>query len=164
MRGLDYYTGTVFEFTVDSIGAQSTVCGGGRYDGLIESIGGPHLPAVGFGMGITRLIQALKDEDLLPKTEKGVDVYLAPLGESASMKLYTLCEELRGKGISAETDVCGRSLKAQMKYADKEGCNYVLVAGDNELSQNKAELKNLRSGEKFDVELNAESIESALKN
>ena len=158
VRGLDYYTGTVFEFTVDSIGAQSTVCGGGRYDGLLASIGGPAMPAVGFGMGITRLIQALKDEDLLPEIESGCDIYLAPLGENASEQAYLLAHQLRSNGVSAETDICGRSLKAQMKYADKAGARFVIVIGDNEIAENEAELRDMKNGERVKVALNVKNI------
>ena len=158
VRGLDYYTGTVFEFTVDSIGAQSTVCGGGRYDGLLASIGGPELPAVGFGMGITRLIQALKDENLVPELNNGCDIYIAPLGGNASYQAFLLAEKLRNAGIAAETDICGRSLKAQMKYADKAGASYVLVVGDNEIAENQAELRNMRNGERVKVGLSVEDI------
>lgn len=158
VRGLDYYTGTVFEFTVESIGAQSTVCGGGRYDGLLASIGGPEMPAVGFGMGITRLIQALKDEDLVPVIDNGCDIYIAPLGASASDFAFVLAHKLRAEGISAETDICGRSLKAQMKYADKAGAKYVLVVGDNEIGQNEAELRDMRGGSRVKVALSAEDI------
>lgn len=162
VRGLDYYTGTVFEFTVDSIGAQSTVCGGGRYDGLLSSIGGPELPAVGFGMGITRLIQALKDEDLVPELENGCDVYIAPLGENAQTNAFLLAQKLREKGVSAETDICGRSLKAQMKYADKANAKFVIVVGDNEIEQNEAEIRNMRSGEREKIALNVEDIINAI--
>ena len=163
VRGLDYYTGTVFEFTVDSIGAQSTVCGGGRYDGLLASIGGPEMPAVGFGMGITRLIQALKDENLVPELDNGCDIYVAPLGEAASKFAFVMSANLRSAGISAETDICGRSLKAQMKYADKAGAKYVLVVGDNEIEQNEAELRNMSSGERVKVELSIDAIINAIR-
>jgi histidyl-tRNA synthetase len=163
VRGLDYYTGTVFEFTVDSIGAQSTVCGGGRYDGLLSSIGGPEMPAVGFGMGITRLIQALKDEDLVPEFKTGCDVYIAPLGENASLPAFVLVQELKKLGIAAETDICGRSLKAQMKYADKAGASYVIVVGDDEIEKNCAELRNMANGERAQVELTAEKIAEMVK-
>ena len=163
VRGLDYYTGTVFEFTVDSIGAQSTVCGGGRYDGLLSSIGGPELPAVGFGMGITRLIQALKDENLIPDLDNGCDIYIAPLGENASSEAFLLAQKLRESGISAETDVCGRSLKAQMKYADKAGAKFVLVVGDNEIAENSAELRDMRGGDRVKVALNVEDIIKEIK-
>ncbi len=162
VRGLDYYTGTVFEFTVDSIGAQSTVCGGGRYDGLLSSIGGPELPAVGFGMGITRLIQALKDENLIPDLNEGCDIYIAPLGENASLPAFLLASKLRDMGASAETDICGRSLKAQMKYADKANARFVIVVGDNEIEQNSAELRNMQSGERVNITLDAEKILNAI--
>ncbi len=163
VRGLDYYTGTVFEFTVDTIGAQSTVCGGGRYDGLLSSIGGPEMPAVGFGMGITRLIQALKDEDLVPNLESSSDIYIAPLGENASGFAFSLAQKLRNMGVSAETDICGRSLKAQMKYADKTGAKFVLVIGDNEIAENEAELRNMRNGERAKICLDAEVIINSIK-
>ncbi len=163
VRGLDYYTGTVFEFTVDSIGAQSTVCGGGRYDGLLASIGGPEMPAVGFGMGITRLIQALKDENLVPDLATGCDIYIAPLGENAASSAFTLAHQLRGAGFSAETDICGRSLKAQMKYADKAGARYVLVVGDNEIAEGEAELRDMRGGDRVKVALTVEKISEAIK-
>ncbi len=163
VRGLDYYTGTVFEFTVDSIGAQSTVCGGGRYDGLLASIGGPEMPAVGFGMGITRLIQALKDENLVPEIETGCDVYIAPLGENASGEAFLLAQQLRQNGVSAETDICGRSLKAQMKYADKAGAKFVIVIGDNEIAENEAELRNMKNGERVKVALTVNNIMDKVK-
>ena len=163
VRGLDYYTGTVFEFTVDSIGAQSTVCGGGRYDGLLASIGGPEMPAVGFGMGITRLIQALKDEDLVPDLKTGCDVYIAPLGENANSYAFVLAQKLRERGIAAETDICGRSLKAQMKYADKAFAKYVLVIGDNEIAEGVAELRDMRGGERVKVVLSVDAIIGQIK-
>ncbi len=163
VRGLDYYTGTVFEFTVDSIGAQSTVCGGGRYDGLLSSIGGPEMPAVGFGMGITRLIQALKDESLIPEIDTGCDIYVAPLGENAQGTAFILSQKLREKGVCAETDICGRSLKAQMKYADKAGAKYVIVIGDNEIAENEAELRNMSTGERVKVALSVENIIDLIK-
>ena len=163
VRGLDYYTGTVFEFTVDSIGAQSTVCGGGRYDGLLQSIGGPEMPAVGFGMGITRLIQAMKDENLVPELDSGSDIYIAPLGENASKTAFVLAQKLRESGVAAETDICSRSLKAQMKYADKAGAKFVLVIGDNEIAEGVSELRNMKSGERVKVELSIEAIIDKVK-
>lgn len=162
VRGLDYYNGTVFEFTVDSIGAQSTVCGGGRYDTLLGSIGGPDMPAVGFGMGITRLIRALEDEGKLPSPDTGADIYVASLGEAARAASFKLAQELRSAGINADYDVCARSLKAQMKYADKTGAKNVIVLGDNELAAGEAELKDLRSGEKRAAKIDARSIAEML--
>jgi histidyl-tRNA synthetase len=158
VRGLDYYTKTVFEFINESIGAQSTVCGGGRYDGLIEELGGQPLPGVGFGMGITRLIQSLRDENLIPELDSSADIYIAPLGDMAAGKAFVLAESLRNKGIAAETDLCARSLKAQMKYADKTGAKFVLVLGDNEINENQAVLQNMRTGEKIKIDLSLESI------
>ena len=121
------------------------------------------MPAVGFGMGITRLIQALKDEDLVPNLESSSDIYIAPLGENASSFAFSLAQKLRNMGISAETDICGRSLKAQMKYADKTGAKFVLVIGDNEIAENEAELRNMRNGERAKICLNAETIMTSIK-
>ncbi|HAN20566.1 MAG: histidine--tRNA ligase [Clostridiales bacterium GWF2_36_10] len=158
VRGLDYYSKTVFEFINESIGAQSTVCGGGRYDGLIEELGGQPLGGVGFGMGLTRLIQSLKDENLLPEDSSFTDVYISPLGERAKSTAFTLVDSLRNKGIIAETDLCSRSLKAQMKYADKTGVRFVMVIGDNEIDNNEAVLQNMKTGDKIKVNLSSDSI------
>lgn len=148
VRGLDYYVRTVFEFISDDIGAQSTVCGGGRYDGLVEQLDGPKLCGIGFGMGLTRLILALKALEekgvaTLPENAKP-KVYIAPMGEKAAIYALKTAEALRREGIYAECDICSRSLKAQMKYADKTGAEYVVVVGDNEIETGKALLKNMR--------------------
>ncbi len=158
VRGLDYYTGAVFEFVSGSIGAQSAVCGGGRYDGLTDEIGGRRLPAVGFAMGVTRLLACMKNEGLLPELKNSATVYVAPMGENASRMALTLTNRLRLGGISAETDLCSRSLKAQMKYADKTGAEFVLVIGDNEISDGSAILQNMSTGEKIKTDLSAEAI------
>ena len=149
VRGLDYYVRTVFEFISDDIGAQSTVCGGGRYDGLVEQLDGPKLCGIGFGMGLTRLVLALKTLEekgkaALPEMPKP-KVYIASMGDAAAVFAVKATNKLRKKGIYAECDVCSRSLKAQMKYADKIGAEYVLVVGDNELESNKASLKNMNN-------------------
>ena len=148
VRGLDYYVRTVFEFISDDIGAQSTVCGGGRYDGLVEELSGPKLCGIGFGMGLTRIILAMKSkaakgEYALPENAKPA-LYIAPMGEKAALYALSKCEVLRKKGIYAECDIVSRSLKAQMKYADKIGAQYALVVGDNELETGEATLKNMR--------------------
>ena len=148
VRGLDYYVRTVFEFISDDIGAQSTVCGGGRYDGLVEELSGPKLCGIGFGMGLTRIILAMKSkaakgEYALPENAKPA-LYIAPMGEKAALYALSKCEALRKKGIYAECDIVSRSLKAQMKYADKIGAQYALVVGDNELETGEATLKNMR--------------------
>ena len=147
VRGLDYYTRTVFEFVADTIGAQGTVCGGGRYDGLIEELGGPHTPSLGFGMGTGRLLMLLESQGIELPAPSGCDLYIAPMGEAASFRAAALTAALRANGVHAQTDVVGRSLKAQMKYADKIGAKFTLVLGDNELAEGKANLKDMDSGE-----------------
>ena len=153
VRGLDYYTRTVFEFVSTQIGAQGTVCGGGRYDGLVEELGGQHIPSLGFGMGTGRLLMLLEAQGIeLPKPS-GCDLYIAPMGENASYEAAAIVADLRAGGISAQTDVVGRSLKAQMKYADKIGAKYTMVLGDDEIAQGKAKVKNMDSGETTEMEL-----------
>lgn len=153
VRGLDYYTRTVFEFVSTQIGAQGTVCGGGRYDGLVEELGGQHIPSLGFGMGTGRLLMLLEAQGIeLPKPS-GCDIYIAPMGENASYEAAAIVADLRAGGISAQTDVVGRSLKAQMKYADKIGAKYTMVLGDDEIAQGKAKVKNMDNGETTEMEL-----------
>lgn len=153
VRGLDYYTRTVFEFVSTDIGAQGTVCGGGRYDGLIEELGGPHVPSLGFGLGTGRLLMLLEAQGIeLPKPA-GCDIYIAPMGENASYEAAAIVADLRAGGIGAQTDVVGRSLKAQMKYADKIGAKYTMVLGDDEIASGKAKVKNMDSGEATEMEL-----------
>ena len=153
VRGLDYYTKTVFEFVTTEIGAQGTVCGGGRYDGLIEQLGGQPTPALGFGMGLERLLLVLKSQGISLSEEKPCDVYFVPMGEAAERKAMQLTAQLRKDGISAQSDVMGRSLRAQMKYADKIHARFTVVIGDNELEQGEAVLKNMKSGEKISIKL-----------
>ncbi len=154
VRGLDYYTGAVFEFIAEGIGAQSTVCGGGRYDGLVESLGGPALSGIGFGMGITRLILALKARELDKIEQKAPKLYVASLGEKASVYALGIVERLRREGEIAECDIVGRSLKAQMKYANKLGAQYTLIIGDSEIEAGEAQLRNMQTGEQKTVSLN----------
>ena len=158
VRGLDYYTGTVFEFIAEGIGAQSTVCGGGRYDGLVSSLGGPELPGIGFGMGITRLILAMRELGLDNVDVEKPLIYIASLGERAMVKGLEITERLRREGKYAECDVVGRSLKAQMKYANKKGAKYTLIIGDSEVDAGKAQLRNMESGEQVEVSLDDFSI------
>ncbi len=154
VRGLDYYTGTVFEFIAEGIGAQSTVCGGGRYNGLVESIGGPSLPGIGFGMGITRVLLAMKEEGLDKEiVAESPRLYIAALGEAASVEAMAITERLRRAGVYCECDVVGRSLKAQMKYANKIGAEYTLILGDSEIECGKAQLRNMKDGTQTEVEL-----------
>lgn len=151
VRGLDYYTRTVFEFVTDSLGAQAAVCAGGRYDGLIEEIGGGHVPALGFGMGIERLLLLLEAQGIeLPEAKK-CDIYIANIGKAASFKAAALATELRQSGMSAQFDVVGRSLKAQMKFADKISARYTAVIGDDDIAAGKVKVKNMESGETTEI-------------
>ncbi len=153
VRGLDYYTRTVFEFICDSIGAQSTICGGGRYDGLMKQLGGLELPGIGFAMGITRLILALKASGVEINSDNAPSVYIAPMGNAASLRAFELVEKFREAGIYAETDLVSRSLKAQMKYADKKGALYTVIIGDSELESGKAQLKDMKNSTQTEIEL-----------
>lgn len=146
VRGLDYYTRTVFEFVSTDIGAQGTVCGGGRYNNLVEQVGGKPTPAVGFGLGLERLLLVLENTDNLKAEPEHTDVYLAPMGDNARAYARKLALDMRLKGIRAETDIMERGLKAQMKYADKSGAECVVVFGDDELANGVVQVKNLRSG------------------
>lgn len=153
VRGLDYYTKTVFEFVTDFIGAQGTVCGGGRYDGLIEELGGKHLPSLGFAMGIERLLMFMDKQGIEIPKPSTCDLYVAVMGESASLKSFEIIKAVRSCGLIAETDVVGRGLRAQMKYADKIGAKFSMVLGDNEIEQGKAVIKNMSSGEQTEIVL-----------
>ncbi len=152
VRGLDYYTRTVFEFICPTIGAQSTICGGGRYDGLMKEIGGPSMPGIGFAMGITRLILALESQGALPEANHHPLLYIAPMGDAARVYACGIVNALRQKGVYAEYDLAGRSLKAQMKYADKIKANYTLIIGDNEIESKKAILKNMKESSQAEVD------------
>ena len=153
VRGLDYYTRTVFEFVSNEIGAQGTVCGGGRYDGLLEELGGKPMPACGFGMGIERLLLLMEAQKTPFPEPKRCDIYLASMGENANRETARLVQALREEGIAAQFDTFGRSLKAQMKYADKLGAAYTVVLGDSELESGKAQLKNMADGTLSDIAL-----------
>ncbi len=155
VRGLDYYTGAVFEFVAEGIGAQSTVCGGGRYDGLVESLGGPKLSGIGFGMGITRLILAMRELGIADVAIPTPDLYIAALGDRATIEALAITERLRRDGRYVECDIVGRSLKAQMKYANKIGAKYTLIIGDSEIDAGVAQLKNMADGSQTEVELNS---------
>ncbi|MBQ9415206.1 MAG: histidine--tRNA ligase [Clostridia bacterium] len=153
VRGLDYYTRTVFEFVSDALGAQAVVCGGGRYDGLIEELGGNHLPSLGFGMGIERLLMVLEAQEASMPEPPRTELYLAPMGERAVTACFEMALRLREGGVSVQTDLTGRGLKAQMKYADKIGARFVIVVGDDELDTGKAVLKEMETGEQTELML-----------
>ena len=153
VRGLDYYTKTVFEFITDCIGAQGTVCGGGRYDGLIEELGGKHTPSLGFAMGLERLLMVMDAQGIEIPNNDSCALYIATMGDEAKIKAFELLRRVRESGLTAETDVVGRGLRAQMKYADKIGAKYSMVLGDNEIAENKAKVKNMDSGEQTELAL-----------
>ncbi len=150
VRGLDYYTKTVFEI----ISGPFTVCGGGRYDGMIEEFGGDSVPGIGFGLGIERLLIRLDDLGIEIPKEDGIDLYIAPLGDDARIFVQKLVYDLRKQGANVETDHMQRGLKAQMKYANKIGAKYSVVIGDDEIKNNVVNLKNMDSGDEEKVILN----------
>ena len=146
VRGLDYYTRTVFEFVSDNIGAQGTVCGGGRYDGLIAELGGNDVPGLGFAVGIERILMLIENLGVEIPNDQKVTVYFAPMGEKEGEKAFELATALRNKGVVCDFDHMGRGIKAQFKYADKIGAKYVAVIGSNELEQGVVKLKNMTDG------------------
>jgi len=147
VRGLDYYTTTVFEIKSEGL----VVCGGGRYNGLVEELGGKPTPGVGFGMGLERLLMVLESQGLLPESQSEVQLYISNIGEEADMFAQKLVNELRIQGVSVEKDLMNRSLKAQMKYADKIGAKYTVVIGDDEIKNGKVNIKNMTTGEQKEV-------------
>ena len=153
VRGLDYYTRTVFEFVSRNIGTQGTVCGGGRYDGLMEACGGPKTPGIGFGLGVERLLMEMESQGIAIPTPEAPLIYIGAIGDKAAEAVETLCWNLRRKGIACVKDVMGRSVKAQMKYADKLGTRYTMVLGDNEIETGRAALRDMKSGESKDISL-----------
>ena len=146
VRGLDYYTRTVFEFVSDSIGAQGTVCAGGRYDGLIAGLGGPSTPAVGFAAGLERLLLLMDNTGARFPAAPVPDIYVAGMDEASRARALSLVAALRRQDISAECDLMERSVKAQLKYADKLGARYVAVIGENELAEGAVNLKKMSDG------------------
>ncbi len=164
VRGLDYYQRTVFEFVSEDIGSKSTICGGGRYDGLVEELGGPQLSGIGFAMGLTRVMLALKAKGALPDRRNTPSLYIASMGDEARLKSFEISLALKKYGVNASFDQVGRSLKAQMKYADKLGAPYSMVIGDSEIENGVATLKNMETGESVEVSLtDAESLSEKVK-
>ncbi|QHI73686.1 histidine--tRNA ligase [Aminipila terrae] len=147
VRGLDYYTKTAFEFVSNKIGAQGTVCGGGRYDHLIEELGGPATPGVGFGLGIERLLLTMEANEIVIPEPEPVDVFIAVMGEPAKKYGLSLMRKIRKEGIKAEMDLLARNFKGQFKYADRINAKYTIVIGDNELSEGKLSIKTMATSE-----------------
>lgn len=146
VRGLDYYTRTVFEFVSSAIGAQGTVCAGGRYDGLIAQLGGPSTPAVGFAAGLERLLLLMENTGAEFPAAPVPDIYIAGMDEASRAKAFALAAGLREEGVAADCDLMGRSVKAQLKYADKTGARYVAVIGESELAEGAVNLKKMSDG------------------
>ena len=146
VRGLDYYTKTVFEFVSDNIGAQGTVCGGGRYDGLIGEFGETDVPGIGFAVGIERLLMLLENTGVEIPCNDSVKIYLAPMGEAEREKAFELANQFRQKGVSCDVDHMERGIKAQFKYADKIGAEFVAVIGSNELEKGEVTVKKMSDG------------------
>lgn len=153
VRGLDYYTRTVFEFISTNIGSQGTVCGGGRYDGLIELLGGPKTPSIGFAMGLERLLLLMENTGVFFPEEGRIDIYVGSMGTKASIESANIVNSLRAEGFKAECDLCARSVKAQMKYADKIGASLSCIIGDSELESGKVTVKDMNNGTSEEVEL-----------
>jgi len=155
VRGLDYYTRTVFEFVSENIGAQGTVCGGGRYDGLISQLGGNDVPGIGFAVGIERILMLLENIGVNIPNDNKVEYYVAPMGEVEAEKAFELVHALRANGKTADFDHMGRGIKAQFKYADKIGAEKVIVIGSNELSTGIVKVKHMADGREEEVDINA---------
>jgi histidyl-tRNA synthetase len=151
VRGLDYYTRTTFEVTTDFLGAQNAVVGGGRYDHLVRDLGGPDIPGIGFAIGLERLASMIPDRD--PDPSQGLLLFIAALGERAVEKAFVLCNRLRMKGVHVEMEHAGRSLKSQMKRADKLKCPYTLILGEREIKENHALLRTMRESTQESVSL-----------
>ena len=154
VRGLDYYSKTVFEI----VNKDTTVCGGGRYDYLIEEIGGPSMPAVGFGLGLERLLMTLEDEGVVIPDPSRFDIFIASMGDEAALKAAAMAYELREKGLKVEIDHMGKKLKGQMKYANKIGAYYTMILGEDEIAKGTASLKEMETGEQIEVKLSTEEI------
>ncbi len=162
VRGLDYYTKTAFEIKYPPLGAQSAVAGGGRYDGLIEEMGGNPTPAVGFATGLERLLLALESQNLLPEKNRSVDAYVVALGETAQAEGFKLLNSLRQQGLSAAMDFAGRSMKAQMKQANKLGAKYSVILGEDEIAEGVVMLRSMEDSSQAKVPMNqvAEKIKA----
>ncbi|MCD7796338.1 MAG: histidine--tRNA ligase [Clostridiales bacterium] len=153
VRGLDYYTKTVFEFLSGSIGAQSAVCAGGRYDRLVEELGGQHTPSLGFAMGLERVMLLMEAQGSEFPAPQVPDLFIATLGDKALVKALEISEDMRAEGFATVLDLNQRSLRAQMKYADKLGATFNVVIGDSEVENSKAKLKNMSTGEETEIDL-----------
>ena len=165
VRGLDYYTKTAFEVQYTPLGAQSAVAGGGRYDGLVEELDGPHTPAIGFAMGMERLLLALEKQNLLPELEVAPSVFVVALGDVAKVEAFKIVQAVRNQYIPCEMDGQGKSMKAQLKYANKINAKYVIIVGDDELAKGEVQIRFMETSEQETVPLStvSERISSLVK-
>ncbi len=163
VRGLDYYTKTVFEIIADNKNSNSTICGGGRYDGLVEQLGHKSTPASGFALGMERLILTMEEQGITFPEDDTPEVFVASIGEKGNLFAQSLVFNLRKDGISAENDHLKRSVKAQMKYADKIGAKYTMVIGDGEIESGRISIKNMQNGEVKEIALTKDEIAKVIK-
>lgn len=153
VRGLDYYTNTAFEIKYSGLGAQDTIFAGGRYNGLCEEIGGRDIPGVGFALGIERLLLTLEEQGVELVTESGLDLYITTIGDKAKKAGFQYMQRLRKAGLKAEIDYLDRSVKSQMKAADRMNASYTIILGEDELSNGLAAIRNMKTGEQVEIEL-----------
>ncbi len=163
VRGLDYYTRTVFEFVTTDLGSQGTVCGGGRYDNLVKQLGGPDIPCVGFGMGIERILMLMEAKGVEVENLAIPDLYIASIGQTAQEEAFKLCYGLRLKGIKCDIDHMQRGIKPQFKYADKIMAKHVITIGDSEIESRKATIKKMADGSQIPCELTVDGISALIK-
>ncbi len=163
VRGLDYYNRTTFEFITKDLGSQAAVCAGGRYDGLVEQLGGPKVPGIGFAMGLERLVLLLQQNMVEKSGSSEIDLFIAALGKPALEVCFEIAYKLRKAGVKVGMDLEGRSLKSQMKQANKTGARHVLIIGDDELAQKKGVLRNMATQEQKDIGLESDAIREAVK-
>ena len=163
VRGLDYYTRTVFEFVTTDLGSQGTVCGGGRYDNLVAQLGGGDVPCVGFGMGIERILMLMEAKGIEVTDTSNADLYIASMGQKAHDKAFELCHAMRLLGVKCEIDHMQRGIKPQFKYADKIGAKYVVTIGDSELESGVANIKNMADRTQVECKLIAQDMAKIVK-
>ena len=151
VRGLDYYTGTTFEIVSRQLGSQSALCGGGRYDGLVEELGGPKLPAVGFAIGLERLVMLMREQKIRDIGAAGKLVYVAALGQKAQKEAFIVLSRIRAAGVKADMDYTGKSLKSCLKAASLLNADFTVIIGDDEVAKNAALVKDMKTGQQKEI-------------
>lgn len=164
VRGLDYYTKTAFEFISTDLGAQATVCGGGRYNGLVKQVDGPETPGVGFGLGIERLLMILEARDFSFEEKETLDVFIITFDKETKYEAMKYATKLRNAGVSADLDHIERSFKAQFRYSDALDSKYTIILGPDEIKNQLFSLKNMKTGNQVEIEMdNLEKIVKLVK-